>query len=318
MRIANLIQAGKILVFLLVFTGCWHGPVIDDVRNKILVRDGNCNIFAVDAETDKWGKIVRNPLGNCLTNPTWINNSEFVYCQSSSNSYDIHPLVLTNVKTGGREVIYKSKSRLHYFNHFSDRKLVIQDAIEAPWFHFFDIKEGKILDKISLYTQLETIRIIAVLPSTDSLLFQGIDTLKYKDLPRYPSGYIQEFSDSLDDIYLYDIGEDKLIQLTNSRWSDIHPAWSPDGKYIAFASNKERNYDIFIMELESRRIKQLTTENAKDQYPEYSPDGSKIAFVSDRSGEDQVWLMDSDGGNLRQLTEIEKGVGGPLSWNPKK
>jgi len=161
MLIWNLIrQVGKILGFLLVFNGCWRGPVIDDVRNKILVIDGNCNIFTVDAETGKWGKIISSSLGNCLTNPTWISNIEFIYYQDPSDSYAIRTLVLTNVKTGEREVIYKGKSHLDYFTRFSDRKLVIQDAIEAPWFHFFDIKEGKILDKISLYTQLETIRII--------------------------------------------------------------------------------------------------------------------------------------------------------------
>jgi len=141
--------------------------------------------------------------------------------------------------------------------------------------------------------------------------------LKYKDLPRYPSGYIQEFSDSLDDIYLYDIGEDKLSQLTDSRWSDIHPAWSPDGKYIAFASNKEGNYDIYVMELEARKITQITSDKGNDKYPEYSPDGSKIAFISDRSGEEQVWIMDSNGNNLKQLTRMKVRVAGPLSWNPQ-
>jgi len=302
MLIWNLIrQVGKILVFLLVFNGCWRGPAIDDVRNKILVRDGNCDIFTVDAETGKWKKIIGSSLGNCLTNPTWINNAEFVYYQSPFDSYDTRPLVLTNVKTGEREIIYKSKSHINYFTRFSDRKLVMQDAIEAPWFHFFDIKEGKISDKISLYTKLKRIRIIAVLPATDSLLFQGIDTFKYKDLPLMPSGYIDKFSDSLDDIYLYDIGEDKLVQLTDSRWSDIHPVWSPDGKYIAFASNKEGNYDIYVMKLEAKEITQITSGKGNDKYPECSPDGSRIAFISDRSGEEQVWIMDSNGNNLKQL-----------------
>ena len=173
MRIANLIQAGKILVFLLGFAGCWHGPVIDDVRNKILVRDGNCNIFNVDSETGKWKQIIRSPLGNCLDNPAWINNAEFVYYQSPFDSYDIRLLVLTNVRTGGREIIYKSKSHINYFTRFSDRELVIQDNVDAPWFHLFDIREEKMLDKISLYPKLKSIRIIAVLPTKDSLLFQA-------------------------------------------------------------------------------------------------------------------------------------------------
>jgi Tol biopolymer transport system component len=307
----------KIFFFIIFLSGCSKIPVFDDPKDKILFKDGHCSIFVVDVKKGKTEMLVESPSDECIVAPTWINEKEFVYYIAPlyGEPNTIYPLILANVKTGSQWMVYKGKTSLDYFAALSDSCLIIQNI---PWLQLFNVKKSEILDTLVLYPELRRMGSFAVLSGKDSVVIHGLDKIKYKDLPRYPTGYIQTFSDSLDDIYLYDIGEDQLIQLTDTRWSDIHPVWSPDGKYIVFSSNNKGNYDIYVMELESRKITQLTKEKSIDQYPEYSPDGNKIAFISDRSGEDQVWLMDSDGSNLRQLTEIEIGVGGPLSWNPKK
>lgn len=310
----------EIIILLIILIGCIRNPTLDNTQNIILCIDGNCNIIGFDVQSGRDTILIKNRTEGCPTNPTWINISEFVYylLPFASTSRTIHPLILVNLKTGKKNMLYKRKTWLGHITYFPEEKILFQKGASSRVLLLLDTKSGKIDESFDLYIKLRRLECFDVLNRRDSLILQGLDSLKCKDLPRYPTGYIQYVSDSLDDIFLYDIGEDELIQLTDTRWSDIHPVWSPDGEYIAFASNKEGNYNIFIMELESRKIKRVTTGKAKDQYPEYSPDGSKIAFISDRSGENQVWLMDLNGKGLKQLTEIEKGVGGPLSWNPKK
>jgi hypothetical protein len=87
-------------------------------------------------------------------------------------------------------------------------------------------------------------------------------------------------------------------QLTFDEFDDIHPAFSPDGKYIAYAStfgldNKMRhNYDIWVMKSDGTMKTQLTTNGSEDIYPIWAPDGKSIYFVSNRGGCWNIWKID--------------------------
>jgi len=104
------------------------------------------------------------------------------------------------------------------------------------------------------------------------------------------------------------------------------PCWSPDGQKIAFAAERDGNWDIFYMNADGTDITRLTTHPAEDVYPSWSPDGSMIAFNSERSGSSQIWrtnVTDSDGKetwgyNLTQLTKDtpRKRVNNFHSWSP--
>jgi len=327
MNFGNTVRvSGKVkflYILLIIITGCARNPILDNTRNIILCIDGNCNVVGIDAKSGKDTVLIKNRTEGCLTSPTWMNDSEFIYYIDplAGTPRTIHPLILVNLKKGKQNMLYKQKNWFGYITCFHEEKILFQDGAGSRKLLLIDAKTGELDESFAVYIRLRRLGCFEVLNGKDSLILHGLGNQKYEDLPRYPTGYIQDLSDSLDDIYIYDIGEDKLIQLTDTRWSDIHPVWSPDGKYIAFASNKEGTYDIYVMELETREVKQLTSGKGNDQYPEYSPDGSKIAFISDRSGKRQVWLINPDGSGLKQLTEIETGVGGllfaPLSWNPK-
>ena len=68
--------------------------------------------------------------------------------------------------------------------------------------------------------------------------------------------------------------------LTNSPKHDRHPRWSPDGKWIAFESNRDGSYQVWLMPATGGEARKLTAISTEANGPVWSPDGSKIAFVS--------------------------------------
>jgi Tol biopolymer transport system component len=96
----------------------------------------------------------------------------------------------------------------------------------------------------------------------------------------------------------------KWKRLTDNDAEDYGPAWSPDGKKIAFTTYRDGNYEVYVMKANGKKPKNLTQNPARDGYwpPSWSPDGQKIAFVSDRDGNYEIYVMDADGGNQTNLT----------------
>lgn len=71
--------------------------------------------------------------------------------------------------------------------------------------------------------------------------------------------------------------------VTMHRAHDINPVFSPDGKYIAFSSNRHGNYDVFIIPAQSGKPRRLTFDSANDMVSGWSPDGKNILFSSTRA-----------------------------------
>ena len=75
----------------------------------------------------------------------------------------------------------------------------------------------------------------------------------------------------------------------------------PTTAKIAFASNRDGNWDIYIMNPDGSQQKQLTQNSARDHSPVWSPDGEQILFVSDRGGLSDLYVMDADGKHVRRV-----------------
>jgi WD40 repeat protein len=104
------------------------------------------------------------------------------------------------------------------------------------------------------------------------------------------------------DIYVISSNGTGAIRLTSERGADINPAWSPDGRKIAFASDRAGNREIYVMNADGTEPVRLTNSNAPDYSPAFSPDGQRIAFVSERDGNAEIYVMDVDGRNASRLT----------------
>ena len=80
------------------------------------------------------------------------------------------------------------------------------------------------------------------------------------------------------------------------------PAISPDGKMIAYSSERDGNMDIYVRQLSGKQTVRLTTHPAPDWFPSFSPDGSKIVFWSERDG-GGLYITEPLGGAERRIAE---------------
>ena len=113
------------------------------------------------------------------------------------------------------------------------------------------------------------------------------------------------------DIYMIDRHGGNLQALLDGPADEIHARWSPNGRYLAYASNENADfYNIYVMDMRTQQRWQLTNLPANDTAPTWSPDGTEIAFISDRRGEYRIYKIGIDGEKLSQLTK------GGSDWGP--
>lgn len=101
-----------------------------------------------------------------------------------------------------------------------------------------------------------------------------------------------------DEIYLSE-------PLTSYRGDEIQPSFSPDGAQVAFAWNRDGEYDIYVKSVGGESQRRLTDDVAADVAPAWSPDGRYIAFVRHGDPNDSVFLISPLGGAERKLVELD-------------
>ena len=85
--------------------------------------------------------------------------------------------------------------------------------------------------------------------------------------------------------------------------------------HIAFASERDGNFEIYVLDADGSHLRRLTTETGNDLEPAWSPDGERIAFMVHRAGKSDVFIMRSDGSERQQLTDSE-GDNYLPKWSP--
>ena len=79
----------------------------------------------------------------------------------------------------------------------------------------------------------------------------------------------------------------KLTRLSNS---DGSFSWSPDGRRIAFVSDRDGNDEVYVINADGSGLRNLTRNPARDGQPDWSPDGRTIGFVSKRGGNRDIYV----------------------------
>ena len=117
------------------------------------------------------------------------------------------------------------------------------------------------------------------------------------------------------DIYVMDIDGKNLQQLTDHPAYEYKPAFSPDGRWMAYVSSRHDGYrEIYVMNLRTKVSHRLTNHPKHDSNPAWSPDGRWIAFESNRAGMHDIYKIEPDGENLQRLTH--EGSNHLPAWSP--
>jgi TolB protein len=93
------------------------------------------------------------------------------------------------------------------------------------------------------------------------------------------------------ELFVSDANGNNSRQITSFGCASFAPSFTPDGKRIIFASNKNecdsRRFELFTIGLDGSGLEQVTNFGGFTSFPEFSPDGSKLVFCSDRGAKER-------------------------------
>ncbi|MEM9660739.1 MAG: DPP IV N-terminal domain-containing protein [Planctomycetota bacterium] len=104
------------------------------------------------------------------------------------------------------------------------------------------------------------------------------------------------------DIYRKHVQSRVVTQITTDPGHDVMPALSPDGERIAYASNRQGNWNIYVSSADGGQARPITEESSHELHPSWSPDGRRLVYcrlgpVSQRW---ELWLVDVDNPMVKQ------------------
>lgn len=131
-----------------------------------------------------------------------------------------------------------------------------------------------------------------------------------------------EFTRGLGRLVVHDVvsGQREVVPPT-TEFLNFAPAWSPDGRTLAFSRSNEEGTQVYAYNLaEHCCLQRLTAGRFSDNLsPTFSPDGRRIAFASTRAGSPQIYAMSADGTEQELFAPFDYGVTGSSyapEWSP--
>ena len=116
-------------------------------------------------------------------------------------------------------------------------------------------------------------------------------------------------------IKMYSLLLGRVVAFPISEGTNLSPAWSPDGRTIAYSSSRSGDPEIYVTGLDGNSSRRITNFKGPDVSPVFNPrSGAQIAWISGRTGLPQLYIMESDGSSVQRLTD--GGYATSPSWSP--
>jgi hypothetical protein len=170
--------------------------------------------------------------------------------------------------------------------------------------HVVDAARGRVVRRLD-FPRLVAITDPGLVPGDTAVVFSAQDYGGRSDLYRARWG----------------TGRVVLERLTDDDWDDVEPGVSPDGRWVAFASDRHDprgRHALWRLSLVDGRLEPLGAPPAgEDRQPRYSPDGRRLAFRSTRGGTSDLYVRGADPGmaSLRRVTRLLGPASDP-DWLP--
>jgi Tol biopolymer transport system component len=130
-------------------------------------------------------------------------------------------------------------------------------------------------------------------------------------VPEYDFAYASD-KDGDFDIYLTTLDRDLELSLTDHPLGESGPAWSRDGKLIAYSILDDAGSDIWVTTVSEGEARAITSETGDEDNPTWSPDGEKLAFMSTNS---IIEVVNLDSSGRHRLTDGSASDFHP-AWSP--
>jgi len=127
------------------------------------------------------------------------------------------------------------------------------------------------------------------------------------------------------DLFIYDLTKGSIRQLTADPFADLQPAWAPNGRTIAFATDRfssnlsELSFGqpkLALVDVATGAVRRLGAQGGKQINPQWSGDGRSLYYVSDASGISNVYRIDLGSGGTSPVTNLYTGVSGITALSP--
>jgi len=270
-------------------------------------RDGNWEIYVVQADGSGLTRLTDNDVVD--SEPAWSpDGKQIAYRSRLDGSSDIFIMGADG----------------------SDPVNLIRDPAES-WDDEFAPSFRPGTDELALYTDRPPFDTECRVGGVHQLAFMTIDggaesitharfaLGENQSLAWSPDGSTLAFSQicngAVPGLYLWDSAMQTVEPLTPDGTLAVYPAWSPDGRQLAFVGGEDGNNEILVMDLASGAITNVTQHPARDTHPTWSPDGTMIAFVSTRDGNEEIYVLDLASGESWNVSNDPAEDFWP-SWSP--
>lgn len=191
-------------------------------------------------------------------------------------------LEIMDVASGSRKIIYSSRESLQAPNWTKDGKALIYNS--GGKLYRFDLARGE-----------------AAILNTDFATGNNNDHVLSFDGKMLGISHHTKEDQNKSIVYVLPVSGGRPRRVTPKGHSYLH-GWSPDGKFLIYTAERDREFDIYKISVAGGEETRLTDAKGLDDGSEYTPDGKYIYFNSNRTGTMQIWRMKPDGSRQEQIT----------------